>query len=142
MAEPVTVEGKIPDLLIKKLNAIGFMTGVPRAEQGIKFDPAAVNGHYLEYRFLPNRNNNYGLSKDSPTQRLGIFQVTVCYPTGTGIIAPTEIAAAIVEHFHQDLILYADGVSVKVYEKPSVAPSIQDGTWDKYPVSIRYTASA
>jgi hypothetical protein len=141
MAEPVTVEGKIPDLLLKKLNAVGFMTGVQRSLPGINFTPPN-QGYYLEARFLPNRNNNFGLSNDSPTQRLGIFQVAVCFPTGTGIIEPTEIAAQIVSHFDKDTKLYAGDVCVKIYEKPSVAPSIQDGTWDKYPVSIRYTVSA
>lgn len=136
-----TVEGKIADLLLSRFNATGWMTGVPRSQPGIAFSPPNT-GHYLEARFLPNRNNNVGLNKDSPTQHLGIFQVTVCYPTGAGEIPAIEIAGAVVEHFAKDTKLYADGVAVKIYEKPSVAPSLQDGAWLKFPVTIRYTAAA
>jgi hypothetical protein len=134
-------EATIANLLMTRLGTLPAQTpAVDIAFPDLPFTPT-LGKTYLEARFLPNRNVNYGLGDEGPTQHLGLFQVTVCHAPGRGAIGPLTIAGAIVEHFYKGLRLWSGNVAVKVYEKPSVGPSIQDADRVRYPVTVRYTAS-
>lgn len=131
-----TPEGEIPNLLMARLAALTLSPALPVAWEGRDYTPPA--GTYLSARYLPNTNQEPFVGNTDPARHLGIFQVTVNVLPDGGIIAPSDIAGAIVDHFAKGTKLSANGVTVHVYEKPSVGSALQDPERIRVPVSIRY----
>lgn len=136
-----TPEAIIPSLLYGRLTSFPPQTPpVDIAYKGVPFTPTSGKP-YLYGWHDPNTVVNYGVANDGPTQMLGHLQVDVCVPSGRGDIAPSDLAGAVVAHFPKGLTLWDGELSVKVYERPSVEGSDDDGVWTRYPVTIKYTAS-
>lgn len=125
-----SVEGTIVSLLLARLAALVFTPALPIAQPGIAFT-APVDGQgkpkpYLRADFIPNRTDNLGLANDAKAKHQGLLQVMVVYPSGVGVVKPTDIGGAVQTHFAKGTKLYGSGVKVKVYQKPSVgAPMIE-----------------
>lgn len=131
-----TVESTIPDLLLIHLGALVLVPALPVAYPDVPFtSPTAA---YLEARYMPNTNVNLFLGNDATVQYRGLLQVTLVYQAGKGIIVPAEIAGRIVSHFAKGTVLRSSGVNVRIYEKPSVAPSLQDANRVRIPITIPY----
>lgn len=87
---------------------------------------------------IPASNKSIGLQEKTTLHR-GIFQVSLCYPTGIGAGAVEERAAALQLHFAAGTVLTAGGVKVRVKGKPSVGAPISTSPY-VVPVSIGYTS--
>ena len=134
----VSVEARIADLLLAHLADLTFMPPLPIAYPGVAFNPP--EGAYLEATLIPNTNLNRGLGPNDSTQFRGIFQVTVVAPNNAGIIAPTEMAAKIADHFERGTLIADGALRVKIDGRPSLAPPISDTDRMSIPVSIRWHA--
>ncbi len=103
-------------------------------DPGPGFDAALP---YQKPFLLPASNQTLGLSEKT-TRHNGIFQVNLCYPSGTlGTTGADERAAALQSIFYAGRILVADGVKVRVRGKPNIAAQIDYSPYT-VPVSIRY----
>lgn len=85
---------------------------------------------------LPSENKSYGL-KEKTTLHRGIFQVNLCYPSGTGAALVEARGAVLQAHFAPGTELTADGVKVRIRGKPSIAGPVSSSPY-VVPVSIRY----
>lgn len=80
-------------------------------------------------------NQSRGLREET-TLHSGIFQINLCYPSGTGVAEIEARGVALQEHFRGQ-ILELDGVKVRIRGKPSIADPISISPY-VVPVSIRY----
>jgi len=135
-----TIESTIPSLLFTHMAALVLSPVLPVSYPDNPFTPPA--GAYLEVRHLPNSNVNLFVGDDAPVQYRGILQITVVYLSAKGIVAPSEVAGKIVDHFKKGTVLRSGIVAVRIYEKPSVAPSMQDTDRVRIPVTIKYNCFA
>lgn len=135
-----TVEGKIADALLAHIGTLTLSPALPVAYPNVPFSPPS--GTYLEAAFLPNTNTNLFIGNSDPTQHQGLLQVTVIYKPANGIVKPNDIAGAIVAHFAKGTRLTSGGVTVRVYDKPSVAAPLQDADHLRIPVTVRYRGFA
>lgn len=138
MAE--SVEAKISDLLLGHLAEFPESPALPIAWPGLPFTPPS--GTYLEATLIPNTNVNRGLGTDDSTQFRGILQVAVMAPANEGIIAATEIASLIADHFDRGASIQEGTLRVKIEGRPSIAPYMQEPDRLRVPVSIRWHAFA
>lgn len=95
----------------------------------------ATRPHQKAY-LLPATNQSFGLSEKTTLHR-GIFQVSLCYPTGNGTIAVEARGKAIQAHFYAGRVLEHNGVKVRIRGKPSIAAAVSLSPY-VVPVSIRY----
>jgi hypothetical protein len=131
-----TVESTIPGLLLVRVAELVLSPALPVSYPDIAFTPPV--GPYLEVRHMPNTNINLFIGNDATVQYQGLLQITVVYPAGQGIIKPSEVAGLIASNFAKGTVLRGDGVKVRIYQKPSVASSIQDTDRIRMPVTIPY----
>jgi hypothetical protein len=112
--------------------------GLPTVYQGRDAPPGfiATQAHQKAF-LLPAENETLGLLEKT-TRHKGIFQVNLCYPSGTrGTTEADQRAKALQDAFYAGRELVADGVKVRVRGKPNIAAPV---ALDPYtvPVSIRY----
>jgi hypothetical protein len=88
---------------------------------------------------LPAENETLGLLEKT-TRHKGIFQVNLCYPSGTQGTTEADLrAAALQSSFYAGRELVTDGVKVRVRGKPNIAAPVAMSPYT-VPVSIRYEA--
>lgn len=75
-----------------------------------------ADGKWLEARIFPNKPRFSGMEGDDLKQ--GFLQVNVNWPPGKGIIAPTLVVDAIIDHFPNARRLVNGTSSVKIDQKP------------------------
>lgn len=105
---------------------------------------------YVEVRQLPNANVRRFIGSGDPHERMGILQLTLCWPVaqvgiGLGKVHPDVLvqrAGEIAGHFPTDLPMDNGGVRVRVERAPDVAQPMRDDAWWRVPVSVRYTCFA
>lgn len=117
------------------------------------FTPPASGGKplpYVECRHLPNANVRRFIGSSDPHERMGILQLTLCWPasevgTGSGKVHPDVLiqqAGEIAAHFPTDLPLDFEGIRVRVERAPDVAQPMRDDAFWRVPVTVRYTCFA
>jgi hypothetical protein len=92
---------------------------------------------YIKAFLMPASNRTLGLSEKTTVHK-GIFQVSLCYPTGFGMRDVEAMAAAVQQHFPAGLVLEAEGVKVRIRGKPDIAADLGVESPLVVPVSIRY----
>ena len=131
------IEAQIPDALMTRLGTLPVSPALSVAYPGREFTPP--DGEYLEAAFLPNRNVSLFLKGANSTQYQGLFQVTVVWSLDdSGIIPAQEVAGQIVDHFDKGTLLSATGFYVRIPERPSIGPPIQERHRLRVPVTIPY----
>lgn len=136
-----TTEGKIADALLRKLAALTFSPAIRVAYPNIPFTPNGTEA-YLEAALIPNENTRVCIGHDDPVQRQGLLQVTVVAPSAGGVIAPMDIAGAVVAHFASGTRIDAGtGIDLEISEQPSVT-QFRDESALRVPVTIPYRAFA
>lgn len=143
MTDTTIVDSIIPKLLLEHMETLAV--GSPPLEiamPGRREDPKDGRA-YLEVTYLPNSTLDIGLSSEASARFLGLLQVTVVDPSGTGILSPHQVAALVLEHFPKGLTLYDDaGVKLRIPSRGSIAPGIQSAGDFRIPVSIPYQVFA
>jgi hypothetical protein len=98
----------------------------------------ATQAHQKSF-LLPAENETLGL-REQTTRHKGVFQVNLCYPSGTKGTTEADLRAkALQDSFYAGRKLVADGVTVLVRGKPSIAAPVAMSPYT-VPVSIRYEA--
>jgi hypothetical protein len=113
---------------------------LPTAWQGLPFTPPAGEP-YQEVFLLPAANQTTDL-RQSTTVCRGVFQVTLCYPTGSGVADAEAKADAIAAHFDPaSTVLTKDGVTVRIEGRPNIGgPLPGEPGRLRIPVSVRYVS--
>lgn len=99
--------------------------------------PSATPKNYLSISLLMNRGENYEL--EGPQEILGIFQVSVYWEKGVGLVKPLDVADEIIRRF-RDQTLFTDNVRISVSEEPWAATPLMEDDRVQIPVSINFRA--
>lgn len=108
------------------------------AWESVPFTPV-TGTPYQQVNLLVNESQNPTIG-GSMYRQMGIFQVTLSYPPGTGAKAAASRAEAVRSHFPRGLGLSSGGTNVLIDRTPSIAPAIIDGDRYRIPVSIYFSA--
>lgn len=110
---------------------------IPVAWENVEFNPPA--GRYLRAKLLPNEAKSLFLDGSGRT-RVGIFQVDLCMPIGTGAGSSRMLAASLDGAFAVTLV--QDGLRIWLVSPMSAAQGIPVGDRFIVPVSAHYKALA
>lgn len=124
---------KIRMALEKRLNLL--TPALPIDHENLDF--TALGLPHLRAFLLPNRTSMPGLDMVTKYEK-GIFQVSVAYPLNQGTGEAEARVELVRAHFPAGLKLVESGVTVLIYEPPSVAAGQVDGVFFVIPVSISY----
>lgn len=131
-------ESQILDLFLARAALMATQgPTLPVAFPEVAFTPP-TSGKYLEVSALPNKPFWEGLSGGSVDQ--GIYQVTVHWPRGQGLIAPINVAGQVREFFPRGTELFGQGIRIEIYAKPWYSQPISGDADIIVPVSIPYRA--
>jgi hypothetical protein len=133
-----TPAAAIPELFLARLALFGTAQSLKIANPDVPF--STTDKAYLQAAHLPNRPIDQFLDDDDDPLFAGIFQVTVVWDAGEGIIEPNEMAGKLVEFFRRGTSMWGHGMKVRVQETPTVAPHQQEPSRIRIPVTIRYEA--
>ncbi len=121
----LTGEAAIGDALFWKLSQLTLSPDIPVALPNIDFDPPA--GPYLRSSFQPNGGLYAPIRFEDDAHHRGLFQVSIHWPGGVGVIKAYEAAKTIKDHFDRGTEIIRNGVKVCVDEEPRVAGHLQEG---------------
>lgn len=109
---------------------------ISTAKDNVNFTPV-VGAPYQDTALLP-------ASPDNSTQgaghfkEIGLFQVMLCYPKGTGAGDARARAELTKTHFKRGTTMTESGLIIIVISTPTIAPAFIDGDRYKLPISIFY----
>lgn len=92
---------------------------------------------YQRAYLLPNTPNDSQIGSQTHLER-GIFQVTICYPMGSGSAACETRAQLVKDAFKRGTSMVEGGVTVIIMNAPSVSSAMIDGDRFCIPISMRY----
>lgn len=131
---------RIRTALESRLNtwAAAQSPAVPVAWQNAAYTPT-TGSRYVRAALLPAETQNpiYGALH---RRLVGLLQVDVVAPTGTGMAASEALAESLCTQFRRGTTLTQDGLTVVMDYSPSIGPALIDEGWVALPVSIRYRA--
>lgn len=134
------IEAMILEGLIKHLANRSQYSSLPEAWPNRPFTPVSTG--YLRCNHLPNTTRQVELGDNGRNRHIGLFQVDVVWPQGTGSLVPMEVASAIIDRFARGTSFTQDTVTVRIIQPPSVAPALQEDPYIVFPVTIPYQADA
>lgn len=102
----------------------------------------AVAGAHVEAQFLPNESTELSVGNDAPKWHQGFLQMTVVWPAGEGVVAPSLYVDQIIEHWKKGTTLFGTGFKLRVNRTPWDGQPFKDGKWVRIPVSIPYIVIA
>ena len=102
----------------------------------INFD--ADSKPHIRTSHFTNQDQNIDISFETDTIRRGIFQASVFWNVGTGLIKPKEVAGLIKDHFALGTRITEATFTIRIDEPPSIGSDIQETNWVQIPVSIPY----
>lgn len=108
------------------------------AWESVPFTPV-TGTPYQQVNLLVNEAQNPTIG-GSMYRQIGIFQITLCYPPGTGAKAAASRAELVRDHFPRGLGLSSGGINVLIDRTPSIAPAMIDGDRYRIPVSVYFSA--
>jgi len=110
---------------------------IPVAWENVEFNPPA--GRYVRAKLLPNETQSTFLDGSGRT-RVGIFQVDLTMPIGTGAGSARTLAASLDAAFAVTMV--QDGLRIWLTSPMSAASGITHGDRFIVPVSGHYKAFA
>ena len=132
------IETRIFEALNAQLAALVFTPPVPIAGPNLPFTPT---GAYLRPWLLPATAEALTISSEGHNLYTGIYQVSVFWPVGKGMLPALEHASAIAAYFKRGTFATRDGLTVHIILPPRVEPAIQEPDVLHIPVSIPYRAT-
>ena len=128
---------QVLDALLARVAALTLSPVLPVAYPEVAFIPPA-DGKYLVASFFPNRPMAEGLTSGRVDQ--GLLQVTVVWPKDQGLLAPSSIAQAVIDHFPNGLALTSGATRVKISGQAWAAAPLTDTDRVSIPVTIPWAA--
>lgn len=120
------------------LNTWATSASVSVAWENVEFSPAPGTA-YVRAFMLPAETQQ-GFVAGNHRQYLGVFQVTLCMPEGTGPAAADALVSSLDAAFTTTAPLTAGGVSVWIIKPMSPGPKLPEPGLYAIPVSCTYTA--
>lgn len=109
---------------------------IQTAYEGVPFTP--TNGvPYQELYLLPALNDGFSLS-DNDFMSRGIFQITLKYPNGSGVVDLMDRIDLYLQNLKKNDILSNGGYNIKITNAPQVVRLGVDGDRIVYAISINY----
>lgn len=123
--------------LVSRLKTLpGLPSGV--VWDNVPFTPTLGSAYY-RVALLPAEPSQAALGDDGANEQTGIFQVSLCFPAGTGTKALQGAIDALCSHFKRGTQLVYNTQEVRV-TKTWAGNLMQETDWVVIPVSIRYYA--
>lgn len=113
---------------------------VPVAWQNVSLVPQPT-GRYLRTFLLPANSFSEDIGRRH-TGFSGIYQISVCAPTGTGNAEGEALAASLRALFPASVPLTAGGLTVNITDPLSVGPSTSNATHQVFACSLPYRADS
>lgn len=95
---------------------------------------------YLSVNVLPNTSELDGFSFESELNEAGLLAVNVVWPAGQGVLPAVRLAEEVAGAFAPGTVVTRNGVSVRVYEQPRIAPALPGDGVSTIPVTVRWVA--
>lgn len=134
-----SIEESIETAVLSRAGGLAALTGLTIAWPNLSFTaPKDAQGRalpYLRVSHMPNVNERRSRVTH---RRPGLLQVDVVVPLDGGASIATRIAGQVVSHFPIDLAMPGDGLWLKVYKAPDVAPAMKDEPNWRVPVTVSY----
>ena len=92
---------------------------------------------YISLSFLPNTPNTLAVGTGY-IQHVGLFQLSIMWPRGAGVIGSLETADAIQQEFDKGTRLIGSSILVNIISRPSIGGQIIDGDRTMTPVTVEY----
>ena len=118
--------------------ALAHSPPIPIAWQNATFTPP-TQARYLRAFLLPAETQNPDIGGDIRTF-IGLYQVSICVPDGTGAGAAETIAESLIAEFPYGTLITQSGIKVLIRKTPSQSPAMQEPGLYVVPVSISYRA--
>lgn len=126
----------IKTALEAKLNAL--TPSLATAWEGVPFTPV-TGTPYQQVNLLPSDTVNPSIG-DGHYREMGIFQVTLCYPSNVGTKTALQRADLLCSHFKRGTTLNNSGITVLIRKTPAKAQCIIDGDRIRLAISIYWQA--
>lgn len=133
-------EIKINAALVSAYLACGVMPWERTAFEGVEFDPVTGQS-WARITDLPSSNDPAGLGRHAPDERLGILQIDLFHPRGTGTAPILGDAQRVLQYFNKGRRLDYDGQVVKV-RKSQRSQIRTEELWQSVSVDVHYMAWA
>lgn len=137
----MTVEGKIHDALYARTVAMATALQLPLSWRGYEFTVPA-SGNWLRAELFPNVTNRITIGSTGPHQFLGLLQIAVHAPHGTGEHDLRERAGEVIGWFPADHKMIDGNVTVRVTKRPQAAEVMTPDEDLFIPVTVSYEAFA
>lgn len=120
--------------LEKKLAAIASPLATAYENQVFTPTPGTA---YQRVNLIPNSPVDHAITADL-VERRGLFQITVCYPYGSGRGAAQTKAKAIADHFAPVQDLIEGGVTVVIDKTTRIGSGQVDGDRWTIPITVQW----
>jgi hypothetical protein len=132
------IEAQIDDALLRHMSTFTLPATVTGgiAYPNINHDPEG--NPYIRVSIFKNQNQDIDISFDIDPIRRGIFQASVYWNVGFGLITPKEVAGLIKDHFALGTRITEATFTIRIDQTPNVGSDIQEENWVQIPVSIPY----
>lgn len=144
-----TTEANIEKALFGRVATLVLNPALPIAWPNKEFPGKSSLGvqlpmplEYIRVDHFLNKNHRMFLGSSDPSWRTGFIQLLVVIPLNKSSTAAIEIAGKVAEHFPADLLLYSEGIRVKVMAAPDVGSFIETPISWNTPVTVYYEVSA
>lgn len=142
----MTIEETIQRILFDYVKAISVTGSPPLAWPNVEFPAAGEEKPvtYIEVKLFPNSLTRLFVKGTDPHLRPGILQLTIRSALYVGPDPVTKLAGEVAEYFPADLMLFQDGVGVRIQQAPDVgeADKTDDEVSWRAIVSVRYEVFA
>ena len=108
---------------------------IPIAYQNVPFTPPA--GRYIRAYLLPAETSSR-LVEGTDRSYIGMFQMSVCVPDGTGPGASEQIVASLETLFSSPLTISKSGLNIRITRPLSVSPAMQEHGLYVIPTRTQY----
>jgi len=116
------------------LETFSYLPQPPILYPGIQSEPPQT-GMWLQPGVFPNEPDDIAWDDDACVDTRGFFQILVYFRPGQGLIAPSELADALIAFFPKG----SDLGPVRVLKRPWQSPAVtEDGSKLFIPVTVSY----
>lgn len=131
------IEAKIIEALVGHYDTLSLteITG-GTAYPGASFKP--TRAPFVRLQVFKNDPIQNQISFGRDPIRQGLFQASVFWTEGKGIVKPTEVAGKIADHFARGTKITGTGFVVRIDEDSTIGSDIQEKDWVQVPVTIPF----
>ncbi len=129
---------EIRAIMDARLSGLAEAEQVPVAWENVDFDPPE-GGVYWRSFLLPGDPSAVGLGTAAENFHVGVYQVDVVAPAGSGWGVASESAAKVISLFKRGTDMTGSNIHLRV-TSAQPGPGLREGARFKIPVSIFYRA--